>query len=56
LERAGLLQSRWEDPDIAMEQGRPRRRLYRITASGQRAFEEAEVASAGGWLAREGSA
>jgi PadR family transcriptional regulator PadR len=44
MENAGLLQSRWEDPDTAMEQGRPRRRLYQVTAGGERAFENAEFA------------
>jgi PadR family transcriptional regulator PadR len=56
MERAGLLQSRWEDPDVAAEQGRPRRRLYRVTAAGQRAFDDAEIASAGAWLVPEGPA
>jgi PadR family transcriptional regulator PadR len=56
MERAGLLKSRWEDPDRAAEQGRPRRRLYRVTADGLRAFENAEIAAAGGWLLREGPA
>ena len=32
LEREGLLVSRWEEIDAAVE-GRPRRRLYRVTAS-----------------------
>jgi DNA-binding PadR family transcriptional regulator len=56
MERAGLLQSRWEDPDTAMDEGRPRRRLYRITAVGQRAFDAAAVAEAGVGLVPEGSA
>lgn len=33
FEEAGLLKSRWEDV-IPQEIGRPRRRLYRITADG----------------------
>ena len=37
LEEAGLLASRWEDPLIAADEGRPRRRLYRLTAAGVRA-------------------
>jgi PadR family transcriptional regulator PadR len=41
LEEAGLLASRWEDPLIAADEGRPRRRLYRLTASGQRAASAA---------------
>ena len=38
LERAGLLASDWEDPDVAMQEGRPRRRLYRITDVGEQAM------------------
>src|SRR5438128_1564066 len=38
LERAGLLASEWEDPDIAAEEGRPRRRLYRVTDLGEKAM------------------
>ena len=37
LERAGLLESRWEDPTYAAEASRPRRRLYKVTAAGERA-------------------
>lgn len=36
LENAGLLESRWEDPDRATEEGRPRRRLYSVTGLGER--------------------
>jgi DNA-binding PadR family transcriptional regulator len=35
LEDAGLLASRWEDPDIAAAEGRPRRRLYQVTGAGE---------------------
>lgn len=38
MEAAGLLESEWEDPDVAVEEGRPRRRLYRVTASGRTAL------------------
>jgi DNA-binding PadR family transcriptional regulator len=34
LERAGFLESRWEDPLIGAREGRPRRRLYRVTLAG----------------------
>jgi DNA-binding PadR family transcriptional regulator len=37
LEKAGMLTSRWEDPDVAAAEGRPRRRLYRVTGLGERA-------------------
>jgi PadR family transcriptional regulator, regulatory protein PadR len=46
LEDAGLLASRWEDPDIAAAGGRPRRRLYRVTGAGERALAA--------WRARQG--
>ena len=32
LERADLLEGFWEEPGEAEQQGRPRRRLYRLTA------------------------
>lgn len=32
----GLLEAAWEDPEIAVHEGRPRRRLYRITGEGAR--------------------
>lgn len=38
MERAGLLESRWEDPSVAAGEGRPRRRLYRVTGLGERAL------------------
>jgi DNA-binding PadR family transcriptional regulator len=38
LEDAGLLESRWEDPDIGTSEGRPRRRLYHVTSAGARAM------------------
>lgn len=40
MEKAGLLESRWEDPVIATEERRPRRRLYHLTAHGAVAAEE----------------
>ena len=41
LEGFGFLDSRWEDAWIAAETGRPRRRFYRVTVSGERALVEA---------------
>jgi PadR family transcriptional regulator, regulatory protein PadR len=32
---AGLLESSWEDPMFAAEEGRPRRRLYAVTPAGE---------------------
>ena len=40
METAGLLESRWEDPAVAEAERRPRRRLYRVTAVGERAREK----------------
>jgi DNA-binding PadR family transcriptional regulator len=40
LESAGLIESRWEDPELAAVDGRPRRRLYRVTAAGSAALAE----------------
>jgi PadR family transcriptional regulator, regulatory protein PadR len=37
MERAGLLESRWEEPDVASAEGRPRRRLYHVTGLGAQA-------------------
>lgn len=42
LDDRGLLESWWEDPVDAAEAGRPRRRLYRITAAGATALVRAE--------------
>jgi len=38
LEKAGLLTSRWEDTSSLAGESRPRRRLYRITDAGSKAF------------------
>jgi PadR family transcriptional regulator len=40
MERMGLLESRWEEPEIAEAGGRPRRRLYRVTGNGERALAD----------------
>jgi len=40
LEDAGLLRSHWEDPDAAVEQKRPRRRYYDVTADGRSTLVE----------------
>ena len=41
LEGFGFLDSRWEDATIAAETGRPPRRFYRLTVSGERALADA---------------
>lgn len=43
LERSGFLSSTWEDPEVALAAGRPRRRLYRVTPLGESTLQE-EVA------------
>jgi DNA-binding PadR family transcriptional regulator len=37
LEEMGLLKSRWEDPEIPARENRPGRRLYTLTAAGEKA-------------------
>ena len=37
LQKAGLLESEWEDPIVAAQANRPRRRLYWVTAAGEAA-------------------
>jgi PadR family transcriptional regulator PadR len=44
LERAGLLESRWEEAQDAADAARPRRRFYRITALGESALAGARSA------------
>ena len=49
LEDAGLLASHWEDPEVAVAEGRPRRRLYQVTGAGEVALRDARrVARAAG--------
>jgi len=43
MERAGLLESFWEDPNSAAAEGRPRRRFYRITMVGEAALAQADA-------------
>lgn len=45
LEKAGLVQSRWEDPEAAASERRPRRRLYQVTGLGERVAAESRRAS-----------
>jgi len=43
LESRGLVSGRWERPETAEREGRPRRRYYALTASGEQALDEALV-------------
>ncbi|HSJ45395.1 MAG TPA: helix-turn-helix transcriptional regulator [Euzebyales bacterium] len=40
LDGRGLLASTWEDPQVAADAGRPRRRLYEVTGAGERALAQ----------------
>jgi DNA-binding PadR family transcriptional regulator len=44
LATMGLLQSRWEDPEIPARENRPGRRLYMITGAGEAAVRQARMA------------
>ena len=46
MEKAGLLTSVWEDPDLATDEGRPRRRLYSISSAGRVALSQVEAETA----------
>lgn len=41
LEKRGHVRGRWEDPALAVEEGRPRRRYYELTPEGREALDEA---------------
>ena len=45
LSERGLLTSRWEDADLAAAEGRPRRRLYRVTGAGEAASRSGSTAA-----------
>lgn len=46
LEAMGLLESRWESPEIPARENRPGRRLYTLTAAGEVALDAARKAAA----------
>ncbi|MES1170317.1 MAG: helix-turn-helix transcriptional regulator [Leifsonia sp.] len=54
LESAGLLTSDWEDPELANEAGRPRRRLYEVTGATERALAVHNAQAAQPTLGRVG--
>lgn len=43
MERAGLLNSAWEEPELSIRERRPRRRLYELTALGNAAAAEPQA-------------
>jgi PadR family transcriptional regulator, regulatory protein PadR len=56
LERAEKVRSSWEDQSRARDAGRPRRRVYHLTAAGERVAARAadRLADAGRFLASDG--
>jgi PadR family transcriptional regulator, regulatory protein PadR len=42
MEKAGWLESAWEDPELSATEKRPRRRLYHLTALGLAAANQPE--------------
>jgi DNA-binding PadR family transcriptional regulator len=56
LERGGYLASRWEDPMVAAEAGRPRRRFYRVTTVGERTLQDIRAREAESTLRRPAAA
>jgi len=58
MQDAGLLESRWEAPEVAADAGRPRRRFYRVTGAGELALGKARAAHADdpAWRTRPGAA
>ncbi len=55
MEDAGLLTSVLEDADVAAENNRPRRHLYRVTALGERALVAARPDSVPAGALRKGA-
>ncbi len=61
MQKAGYLESEWEDPVVAARENRPRRRFYRVTPAGQAALIKAlegsrrtrRLNSARGWQRHE---
>lgn len=47
LEQLGYLKGSWEDPQLAADEGRPRRRLYELTTRGVAEASRAPVKLAG---------
>jgi len=44
LESMGMLESRWEDPEVPARENRPGRRLYTLTSAGETAVADARKA------------
>lgn len=40
MRKLGFLESEWEDPLLAAQEGRPRRRFYSVTAAGESALAQ----------------
>ena len=55
LRREGLLESEWEDPEVAEAESRPRRRIYFVTGAGAQALNAANAKAAGLELGEAGA-
>ena len=53
IEKQGFLQSTWEDPMIAAEESRPRRKLYKLTGAATVDLGDLTVPANGSRLAWE---
>lgn len=47
LEERGLIAGKWEDPEIAERERRPRRRFYEVTAEGRQELRRTAARRAG---------
>ncbi len=58
LKKSGLVKAQWEDQRVAEREGRPRRRYYELTGSGETALAEGaqRMAAVAAGLATGGSA
>lgn len=53
MRRAEWLTAAWEDSEIAEAEGRPRRKIYRVTAEGMQVLQAARAAGEAGMGLRE---
>jgi PadR family transcriptional regulator len=56
LADSGAIERRWEEPDVAARESRPRRRYHRITPVGETALAEAEAGTRPHPIAERGAA
>ena len=56
LRKLGYIEDIWEDPQLAADEWRPRRRFYRVTLAGEMALAKAQEAPAAPAKLRPGQA